>query len=132
MGRLCRASLSSAGGSPSAPEDLPRHDLIGFRITRTGTVDPWRLPDGLTIGPAKPWSLVINAAWQAALAGLGLVWVPYWLASDALDVGTVREVLRAWRGKPTPFSLPGCKQSIRPKRAEIVKAFLDDHPARGG
>ncbi|WP_102226989.1 LysR family transcriptional regulator [Acidimangrovimonas sediminis] len=120
-------------GVPQSPEDLRVHDLIGFRNSRTGVVDSWRLRDGRTIDAAQAWSLVIDdaeTAFQAALAGLGLIWAPYWLVSEALRDGTVTEVLKDWRGIPSPFSLLRRDESILPKRTEIVKTFLRDHPAK--
>jgi DNA-binding transcriptional LysR family regulator len=120
-------------GTPLRPEELASHDLIGFRNTRTGVVDTWRLRNGVTIGHDLAWRIVIDdadSAWRAVLGGIGIAWVPYWLASGALASGEVVEALRDWRGGPTPFFLLRREQPRIPKRVEIVKEFLLAHPER--
>lgn len=42
---------------------------------------------------------------SAAAAGLGLVQVPDYMAADALEAGTLQEVLREFRPGPMPISI---------------------------
>lgn len=120
-------------GKPHRPEELLNHDLIGFRNTRTGVVDNWRLREGVTVDQAHSWRIIIDdaeSAWRAAQGGMGIVWAPYWLASGALASGEMVEVLQDWRSGLTPLSFLRREQPRPPKRVEIVKEFLHAHPAR--
>ena len=117
-------------GMPATPADLAHHDLIGFRNTRTGLVEPWRLRDHTLTVSSPSWRLVIDdaeAAWRAMLVGIGIAWAPRWLAADALSSGVAVEVLRAWRGAETPMSILHRDRSLVPDRVQAVIGFLQSH-----
>lgn len=119
-------------GMPTTPADLAQHDLIGFRNTRTGLIEPWRLLDRALTVSSTPWRLVLDdaeAAWRAVLAGIGIAWAPRWLAADALSSGAAVEVLRPWRGADTPMSILRRDRSLVPDRVQAVIGFLQSHTA---
>ena len=112
-------------GVPCSPPDLAGHDLIGFRNTRTGLVEGWRLRGQPP--PVWPWRLVLDdaeAAWRAALAGIGIAWAPRWLAAGALASGEATEVLQDWRGPPSVMSILRRDRKLMPRRVQTVAAFL--------
>lgn len=122
-------------GVPATPADLGTHDLIGFRNTRTGLVEPWRLRDCNLIASPPSWRLVLDdaeAAWCAVLAGVGIAWAPRWLAANSLCSGAVVEALRPWRGANTPMSILRRDRSLVPDRVQAVIGFLQSHTATFG
>lgn len=125
-------------GAPRTPADLSSHELIGFRNSRTGLVESWRFAGTTSPTPAAAWKLVLDdgeAAWRAAIAGIGIAWAPDWLAAEALAAGTVVEVLQEWRGKPTPMSILRREGGPIPARVQAVMTFLRSNtkqiPSRG-
>jgi len=121
-------------GTPRMPSDLATHDLIGFRNTRTGLVEHWRLrADSFPRSPT--WHFITDDAESAFLAaenGVGIMWGPRWLAADALALGTVIEVLPDWRGNKMPMSILRREQTLLPTRVRAVMEFLQDQTAAFG
>ena len=77
--------------------------------------------------PVWPWRLVLDdaeAAWRAALAGIGIAWAPRWLAAGALASGEATEVLQDWRGPPSVMSILRRDRKLMPRRVQTVAAFL--------
>ena len=125
-------------GVPRTPADLSSHELIGFRNSRTGVVESWRLANTTAPVPAAAWRMVLDdaeAAWQAAIAGIGIAWAPDWLTAEALTAGTVVEVLQEWHGKPTSMSILRREGGPVPARVQAVMTFLRSYankiPPRG-
>ena len=123
-------------GTPQTPDDLRRHALIGFRNQRTGLVEPWRLRDHQTSGIApSAWRVLLDdaeAAWAAALGGIGIAWAPRWLAAAALDAGTAVEVLRGWRSLETPMSIVRRDRRLVLDRVRAVIDLLVGEAPRWG
>jgi DNA-binding transcriptional LysR family regulator len=121
-------------GTPRTPADLATHGLIGYRNTRTGLVEPWRLrAESFPRPPA--WSFVTDDAesvLQAAVNGAGIMWGPRWLAADGLASGKVIEVLPDWRGNTTPVSILRRGQTLLPTRVRAVIDFLRSRAATFG
>jgi len=114
-------------GTPASPHELGGHHLIGFRNTRTGLVEPWRLRGDETRNSAPRWHSVFDdaeAAWRAAVTGWGLAWAPSWLAAEALSSGYVVEVLKEWREVETTMSILRRDRRLMPSRVAKVVAFL--------
>jgi DNA-binding transcriptional LysR family regulator len=121
-------------GIPRTPSDLATHDLIGFRNTRTGLVEPWRLrADSFPRSPA--WRFVTDDAESALLAavnGAGIMWAPRWLAADAFASSMAIEVLPDWRGNTMPMSILRRGQTLLPTRVREVMDFLHGQAATLG
>lgn len=119
--------------TPQSPGDLHDHALIGFRNSRTGLVESWRLRDTPAPGIAPAaWRLVLDdaeAAWVAARRGIGIAWAPRWLAAEDLRTGAVVEVLREWRGPATPMAIVRRERRLLPDRVRAVIDFLVDEAA---
>lgn len=85
-------------GTPRTPDDLAKHDCIGF--TGHAFWPDWPLQKGAarrTIKPAGP--LVTDnseANLAAAIAGLGIMLTSDWLAGAAVRSGQLVEVLPGW------------------------------------
>ena len=87
-------------GRPRAPRDLARHDCLIYSYLSTG--DEWRFldADGNPFGVRVAGRLRANngdALRHAAVAGLGILYVPEFLVAAELASGTLRPVLEEWR-----------------------------------
>jgi DNA-binding transcriptional LysR family regulator len=83
-------------GTPDSLDALPAHHAITY--ARRGRVQPWLFPQQ----GARPLELMpptrmrfddLGAITDAAVAGLGLAWLPSWLVADRLREGTLVRVL---------------------------------------
>jgi len=105
--RLCPVRLVICGspdyldrhGRPHTPADLATHNCLGYTYTRSGNEWP-------VIGPQGPLNIAVRgslranhgeALCQAAIAGLGLVLQPTFIAGDALRDGRLESVLPDYR-----------------------------------
>jgi DNA-binding transcriptional LysR family regulator len=113
-------------GTPTAPDDLAGHRMIGFLQAATGHAYPLELTvDGKAREIAMPADVVINSAENTVamgLLGLGLIQVPRYRVEDQLADGRLVEVLTAFPPTPTPVSLlyPRSRQ-LSPR----VRVFID-------
>jgi DNA-binding transcriptional LysR family regulator len=123
-------------GEPQAPDDLPRHDTIGFRNRGTGLVEPWwfaasqdsTVPQRIGVD----CSIVVDDAegvWRAVTLSMGIAWVPSWLAAPDLARGGVVEVLRRWRALRSPMTILRRDAAQVPSRVKDLMAFLRSRTA---
>ncbi|BDR11048.1 LysR family transcriptional regulator [Comamonas thiooxydans] len=108
-------------GLPLTPADLAGHSSLRYRFLNSGKLEEWTLP-GL---PTMPIALVCNnmeAMLGAAVSGLGLAYMPDFLARDALARGELQQVLAEQLTHSGQFSAlwPSSRQ-LSPK----VRAFVD-------
>ncbi len=108
-------------GLPLTPADLAGHTSLRYRFLNSGKLEEWTLP-GL---PAMPIALACNnmeAMLGAAVSGLGLAYMPDFLARDALARGELQQVLAQQLTHSGQFSAlwPSSRQ-LSPK----VRAFVD-------
>jgi DNA-binding transcriptional LysR family regulator len=107
---LC-ASLSylDQHGIPQSPSDLETHDCLRFRFPTSGKLQIWQLADAAGVDPfRRPSPLTCNnmeALRAAAIAGLGIAYMPDFLAREAVDAGLLRTVLGAHLADPGQFSI---------------------------
>jgi DNA-binding transcriptional LysR family regulator len=118
---------------PGEPAHLDRHDLIGFRNTRTGQVQSWpfQSPVDGTSDRYLPEARFAfddgDAAWQAVLAGAGIGRSPLWLAAADLRQGHAVEVLRDWRDAWVSLAILRRDRRLTPVRVSALQAFLLEH-----
>lgn len=111
-------------GEPIDPAELPDHDCIAFDGERTYA--SWMIGTGanartVTIRPR----LSVNTASDvvdAAVANLGIARVLSYQASQAVALGQLRPILRAYRSAPIPVNLVHQPQRVQPLKR---RAFLD-------
>ncbi|NHV26732.1 LysR substrate-binding domain-containing protein [Burkholderia sp. D-99] len=120
-------------GEPATYEELERHRALAY--TRFGQVHRWPvIVDGqrVELQPAvRLLSDDLSALMDAAVADLGVAWLPYWLVRDALRGGALRELLPDRPGVIFPI------QAVWPytlhlplKVRAAVDALLEHLPAR--
>lgn len=93
-------------GRPRQPRDLGNHDCLLYR--GRGGVGEWRFGrDNGEEQTARIGGPVITnngeALKMAALAGLGIARLPSFMLDDALEAGTLVELLADWPSEPLPI-----------------------------
>lgn len=94
---VCAAPLYvESNGRPGSIEELSGHHAVVYR--RSGPVPPWLFPKsgqsevGIT-PPSRMWLDDLDAIADAAAAGMGLAWLPYWLVRERILAGALVELL---------------------------------------
>jgi DNA-binding transcriptional LysR family regulator len=114
--------------SPKTPQDLIGHNCINLRLPTHGGLYAWEFGrDGRELKARVEGQLVFNGVLpvlDAALAGLGLAYVPEDLAQPYLANGRLQQVLEEWSPTWTGYHLyyPHRRQSS-PAFALLVDAL---------
>jgi DNA-binding transcriptional LysR family regulator len=84
---------------PKAPHDLAQHRCIRFRF-ESGALYRWDLEHrgkSASVDVAGPMTLGnLNLMVEAALAGIGIAWVPDYLVAEHLAAGRLAQLLPEW------------------------------------
>lgn len=110
--RVCAApSYLERAGKPLHPRDLEdaQHRTVGFLSSRTGRVLSYPLHrEGESIEVQGRHVLAVddgNAYLAAGLAGLGVLWLPDYMAKAHLARGELVALFEGWRLDPMPMYL---------------------------
>ncbi|MBM3116237.1 LysR family transcriptional regulator [Jeongeupia naejangsanensis] len=121
---VCAApSYLAARGTPRTLADLAGHDGIVYgRDIRSAQ---WRFVDaagGELIGAIRPCLCFddIEAMAGAAIAGIGLTRLPYWLAAEHLQAGSLVHVLPETRSSPFPVHVVWAASRYLPYKVRLV------------
>lgn len=123
-------------GTPARPADLITHDALRFRFPTSGRLQDWNVA-----GEAPPASMRtvltcnnMEAMRAATIDGLGIAYMPDFLAEEAIRGGALITVLDRYLVDPGQFSIlwvSGRQMSLR------LRAFIDfasehlfNHPVR--
>ena len=111
-------------GEPQSPHDLKHHQCVIYSLARSPYEWTfWR--DNETVMVNVDGSVKVNnslAASQAAIAGLGIIFLPIFVALDALKQGTLQVILADWSTEPLTL------YAICPKHRQHsrkLQAFID-------
>lgn len=138
VGRVQRMIVASPEylarhGTPATPEDLPRHQAIGF-AQGGGEVRRWtfRGPDGhpLRDAPQPAMRLLLNSVdvgVAAALAGHGMASLLSYQVREHLAAGRLQRVMQSWEMPPVPVQLVYAEGRLASAK---VRAFVDFAAAR--
>ncbi|WP_419794944.1 LysR family transcriptional regulator [Pseudomonas palleroniana] len=115
-------------GKPAHPRELEdgRHSTVGFLWSRTGKALPYTLQRGEEIIEVQGRPLLItddgNAYLAAGLAGLGVLWLPQYMAKPHLASGELLPLFEEWQMEPMPMYL-----AFPPNRhvSTKVRVFID-------
>lgn len=128
VGAVRRVICASPGylahrGTPLCPEDLSTHAGVTFRSFATSPGWSYRGDNSALIEPRTRVAVnTVEAAADAAMAGLGLVRLLSYQVTDALKEGTLVEVLKEFAPEPIPVQLVYSGHNLLPVKA---RAFLD-------
>ena len=110
-------------GIPKCPDELAAHDALRFRFPTTGKLQSWVMIGG---GPSFGRSVLtcnnMEAVLEAATKGLGIGYMPEFLAIDALSSGRLVTLLDQFLNDPGQFSIlwPSARH-MSPR----LRAFVD-------
>lgn len=115
-------------GTPVHPRELEesRHNTVGFLWFRTGKALPYAMQRGEERMEAhgRPQLTVDdgNAYLAAGLAGLGIIWLPQYMARPHLASGELQPLFEDWQMAPMPMYL-----AFPPNRhvSAKVRVFID-------
>ena len=102
-------SYLERAGTPSHPRDLEdtHHRIVGFLWSRTGRTFPYAMHgDGERVEVQGRYALAVddgNAYLSAGLAGLGVLWLPDYMAKAHVASGELVPLLERWRLDPMPL-----------------------------
>jgi DNA-binding transcriptional LysR family regulator len=113
-------------GAPQTPGDLTQHACLRFRFPTSGKLQAWRFRDLPEDAVERfPTAMICNnmeAMRAAAELGLGIAYMPDFLAREALHSGALQEVLAGHLAQAGQFSVlwPSNRQ-LSPK----LRAWVD-------
>jgi DNA-binding transcriptional LysR family regulator len=109
LGIYAAPSYLARAGTPSHPRELEdsHHRIVGFQWARTGKVLPYAMHcNGETLQVQGRYVLAVddgNAYLEAGLAGLGVLWLPDYMAKAQVARGKLVPVLENWSLDPMPL-----------------------------
>ncbi|WP_163575512.1 LysR family transcriptional regulator [Halomonas faecis] len=98
-------------GVPSHPQELagPHHRIVGFSWSRTGKAFPYAMHhDGESVTVQGRYQVAVddgNAYLAAGLAGLGVLWLPNYMAREHVASGELVTLFDEWEIEPMPLYL---------------------------
>ncbi|WP_294258009.1 LysR family transcriptional regulator [uncultured Sphingomonas sp.] len=116
----------AAHGTPTSPDDLDGHQMIGFVSSRTGQPLPLEFTvAGKIVEVGLPARVLVNGSDTSAAAaklGFGIVQAPRYRFADDLASGALIELMTDYPPTPTPISI------LFPNNRHLsarVRAFVD-------
>ncbi|MBF8723117.1 LysR family transcriptional regulator [Pseudomonas guariconensis] len=128
LGIYAARSYLQRFGMPEHPRELEegKHKTVGFLWTRTGKTLPYAMHRGEERMEAQGRPQLIvddgNAYLAAGLAGLGILWLPQYMAEPHLASGELLALFDDWQMPPMPMYL-----AFPPNRhvSAKVRVFID-------
>ncbi|MET3918920.1 DNA-binding transcriptional LysR family regulator [Variovorax sp. OAS795] len=129
LGVYAAPAYLARAGSPAHPRELehPHHRVVGFHWPRAGKVTPCILhrEGGERIEVQGRYVLAVddgNAYLAAGLAGLGVLWLPHYMAQAQVARGELVPLFEDWRLDPMPIHV-----AYPPNRhvSAKVRVFID-------
>jgi DNA-binding transcriptional LysR family regulator len=109
LGVYAAPSYLELAGTPTHPQELEdtHHRIVGFLWQRTGKVFPYAMHcDGEHIEVHGRYAFAVddgNAYLAAGLAGMGVLWLPDYMAKPHLARGELVPLFEGWRLDPMPL-----------------------------
>jgi len=115
----------------TTPDDLDGHACIRFRYPSTGKLQDWNfMKEADTPALRIPATLVCNsteALLSAAVAGLGLVYLPYFVVKESVGRGELRIVLEPFEVDEVTFWLMWASSRHMLPRLRAFVDFVSQH-----
>jgi DNA-binding transcriptional LysR family regulator len=120
---------------PESPDELSVHICLLFRMPSSGRDRPWQFRRGKRDYSLVPESGVRlgdgEALLHAAVAGLGVIQVPSYIAEQEVKRGRLVEILKDYRPAPLPISLVYPSHRHIPARVRAFAEALAEHHGPG-
>ena len=115
-------------GQPLSPAELTQHQCVIYSLARSPYEwSFWRGSESVIVNVSG--SLQVNnslAASQAAVAGLGIIFLPVFVASEALSQGTLQVILGEWSSEPLTLYAIYPKHRQRSNKLQVFINFISD------
>lgn len=115
-------------GKPRSPDELKHHHCVIYSLARSP--HEWTFWRGAkTVVVTVDGALKVNnslAASHAAVAGLGIIFLPIFVASEALKQGTLQIVLQDWSSEPLILYAIYPKHRQRSNKLQTFINFISD------
>jgi DNA-binding transcriptional LysR family regulator len=115
-------------GEPQSPDELEHHDCVIYSLARSP--HQWSFQrDDETVTVKVDGSLKVNnslAASQAAVAGLGLLFLPNFAVLDALEHGKLQVILKEWSAEPLTLYTIYPKHRQHSGKLQVFVDFISD------
>jgi DNA-binding transcriptional LysR family regulator len=131
LATLARGTFASPGylgrhGTPSTPDDLTGHEMIGLLAPDSTEISPFVFRVGATVRRITlPAMMTVTGAETnvaAACLGLGLIQIPRYRVASELAIGTLIEILADFPSTPLPVHvLYSHKHHLSPR----LRVFID-------
>ena len=142
LGVYAAPSYLARAGTPAEPLELegPQHRIVGYRGARSGKARPYVLQRGGERLQLQGRAMLTvddgNAYLAAGLAGLGVLWLPDYMARPHAERGALLPLFTDWQIEPMPLyvAFPPNRHVSRKLRVFIdwVAALLARHaPVQG-
>lgn len=109
LGVFASPGYLALAGTPAHPAELENshHRIVGFSWGRAGNLYPLAMHrDGETVNVQSRYALAVddgNAYLAAGVAGLGIMWLPRYMANAHLERGELVTLFEGWRLDPMPL-----------------------------
>ncbi|MBR8186426.1 LysR family transcriptional regulator [Burkholderia ambifaria] len=128
LGIVASPGYLALAGTPSHPAELENshHRIVGFSWGRAGKLYPLVMHrSGETIAVQGRYALAVddgNAYLAAGVAGLGIMWLPHYMAKAHLERGELVTLFEGWKVEPMPLYI-----AYPPNRhvSAKLRAFID-------
>ena len=128
LGIVASPGYLALAGTPSHPAELENshHRIVGFSWGRTGKLYPLVMHRGdETVAVQGRYALAVddgNAYLAAGVAGLGIMWLPHYMAKAHLERGELVTLFEDWQLAPMPLYI-----AYPPNRhvSAKLRAFID-------
>ncbi|WP_175700338.1 LysR family transcriptional regulator [Burkholderia ambifaria] len=128
LGIVASPGYLALAGTPSHPVELENshHRIVGFSWGRAGKLYPLVMHrGGETVAVQGRYALAVddgNAYLAAGVAGLGIMWLPHYMAKAHLERGELVTLFDDWRLDPMPLYI-----AYPPNRhvSAKLRAFID-------
>jgi DNA-binding transcriptional LysR family regulator len=118
-------------GAPRRPADLARHDALVLRVYAPR--ERWRFETESGVAEVEVTPHIVSndteALLEAALAGLGVAFLPEFVVADALRAGALVRVLEQLRGVPFPIVAVWPDRRLSPAARALVDHLAARLPA---
>lgn len=114
-------------GRPSHPAELARHDCLSYAYLRTGDVWSFRNDKGEEVRVRPTGRLRVNngeATLPSVIAGLGIAFMPRFIAQEALSAGQLEVIMPEWSTPRASLFLLMPPQGPQPARVRLLADFL--------
>jgi DNA-binding transcriptional LysR family regulator len=111
LGVYAAPSYLARAGHPAHPRELEdtHHRIVGYLWQRLGKAFPYAMQrDDESVHVHGRYVLAVddgNAYLAAGLAGLGVLWLPEYMAQPHLATGELQPLFQDWRLEPMPLTI---------------------------